>query len=100
MTHDPFKLIETPPGTTLADCPVCATKAHLWRYIDAPDAPTETLVMCSNATAFGPQTGIQYEGCLLYMPPPEFYRDTIREAAKYWNEYAKALTELRERNSK
>lgn len=98
--HDCFKSIETPIGTTLATCPVCASEAGLWRYSDSPNDPTETLVMCSNGAAFGPQTGIQYQGCLLYMPPPEFYRDTIREAVKYWNGYAKALNELRERNSK
>lgn len=93
--HDSFKQIEPPSGAILATCPVCASEAGLWRFSEDANGPTETLVMCSNGTAFGPQTGIQYEGCLLYMPPPEFYRDTIREAVKYWNAYATALTELR-----
>ena len=34
-------------------------------------------------------------GCLLYLPPQPFYRATIREAVRYWNDYAKALEKLR-----
>jgi len=55
--------------------------------------------MCSNGEKFGPQDGLTNEGCLLYMPPQDFYRGRIVEAVKYWNEYAKALNaQRRQRN--
>ena len=41
------------------------------------------------------------EGCLLYMPPQDFYRGRIAEAVKFWNQYARALNaQRRERNWK
>ena len=39
------------------------------------------------------------EGCLLYMPPQDFYRGRIAEAVKFWNQYALSLNaQRRERN--
>lgn len=94
-THDNYKKVDTPEGVHLEPCPVCASAAELWRYSDSPNSPTTTAVMCSNGQAFGPQEGITNEGCLLFMPPDDFQRGTIREAVKYWNEYAKALESQR-----
>lgn len=84
----------------LEPCPVCGSGAEVWRYSEGADAPSSLTAMCSNGTKFGPQDGLVNEGCLLYLPPDCFYRGTIREAAKYWNEYAIALTDLRESNAK
>ncbi|MBK8746124.1 hypothetical protein [Propionivibrio sp.] len=57
--------------------------------------------MCTNGERFGPQDGAVNEGCLLYMPPQDFYRGRIVEAVKFWNEYAKMLnTQRRGRNWK
>lgn len=85
-----YKKLEDHP--TLERCPVCASAAELWRYSKSETAPSTPVAMCSNGEAFGPQDGIANEGCLLFMPPDEFYKATIREAVKYWNEYAKVLT--------
>ena len=89
--RDCYKKVEAPEGTHIAQCPVCASSAEVYRYSESDDAPTTTAVMCANGDKFGPQDGLTHEGCLLYMPPENFYRGTIREAVKYWNEYAKAL---------
>lgn len=35
----------------------------------------------------------------LYMPNNDFYCATVREAVRYWNNYAKALNAIRRRNS-
>jgi hypothetical protein len=94
MTHDCYQPIDTPEGVVIEPCPVCNARASLWRHSEAPDAPTTTAVMCSNGERFGPQDGLVNLGCLLYMPPGDFHRGTIREAVRYWNEYALALREL------
>ena len=87
--YDCYKKIEA--DTHIELCPVCASVGEVWRYSESDDSPTTTAVMCSNGERFGPQDGMIYEGCLLYMPPENFYRGTIREAVKYWNEYAAHL---------
>lgn len=92
MSHDEFKKIDTPDGTHLEHCPVCASPAELWRRSDSPSSPIETAVCCGNGNPIGPQDGIANEGCLLFMPPDNFYRPTMRDAVKYWNEYAKAVS--------
>lgn len=95
--HDDYKQLEL-PETPLEVCPVCASKAELWQYSKSETDFTSKTVMCSNGDAFGPQDGIADEGCLLFMPPHEFYKATIREAVKYWNEYAKSLTRIQRAN--
>lgn len=94
MAHEPYKQVPIPEGTELELCPVCFAKAELWRYSEDEDSPTETAVMCSNGDAIGPQKNME-AGCLLMMPPKEFYWGTIREAVKYWNAYAVALSAQR-----
>lgn len=94
--HDDYKRLELQPGEVpLSRCPVCGSEAELWQYSTSETTPVSRTVMCSNGEPFGPQDGIIGEGCLLYMPPELFYRATAREAIRYWNEYAKALTEQR-----
>lgn len=84
-----------PAPEAIAACPVCGAEAAAWSYSATPAAPMQRVVMCSNGEAFGPQEGFANEGCLLYMPPDDFYKATIREAARFWNEYAAALIALR-----
>lgn len=100
--HDDYKqldlsqLVTAPPNpVTLERCPVCASAAQLWQYSESETSPRKLLVMCSHGEAIGPQDGLTNEGCLLYMPPNQFYRETIRDAVRYWNEFAKALVALR-----
>ena len=96
--HDNYKCLEVPAGVTLRPCPVCASDAALWQYSESEKSITTKAVMCSNGTAFGPQDGLTNEGCLLYMPPNGFYKATIREGVKYWNDYAAALEKMQRFN--
>ena len=95
-----YKPADLPTGTPVEPCPVCGADAQLWQYsTDFKAGPIEKVLMCSNGEKFGPQDGLTNEGCLLYMPPQDFYRGRIVEAVKYWNEYAKALNaQRRQRN--
>ncbi len=98
---DLYKQLDTPAGTTLLPCPCCGAESQIWQYAKSADSPATKTVMCSNGDAIGPQeslAGLQDSGCLLYMPPDDFYRATIREAVKYWNEYAKALQAMQRAN--
>ena len=97
-----YKPGDLPAGTHVEPCPVCGADAQLWQYsTDFKTGPIEKVLMCSNGEKFGPQDGLTNEGCLLYMPPQDFYRGRIAEAVKFWNEYAKALNaQRRDRNWK
>lgn len=92
MAFDNYTQLAIPDGSHLELCPCCACTPEIWQFQKEKDGPASKAVMCSNGAAFGPQDGIVNEGCLLNMPPDDFYKATIREAVKYWNEYAKALT--------
>ena len=95
MAHDDYKPLVTPAGVTLRACPVCGAAPEIWQYSMSDDAPTSKAVMCSNGERIGPQDGVANDGCVLYMPPENFYRSRIVEAVKYWNEYAVALLQIR-----
>lgn len=97
--RDNYKKVEAPADKPVALCPVCGSVGELWRYSEADDAPTTTAVMCSNGDAFGPQSGVANEGCLLYMPPHDFYRASMRDAIRFWNEYATALSAQRRKRN-
>lgn len=97
MIHDDYKQLDCPHD--LERCPVCNSKPQLWQYSTSDTTPRRLLVACSHGDKIGPQEGLVTEGCLLYMPPDDFYRETIRDAASYWNRFAKALVALREFNS-
>jgi len=100
MPHVELKECPIPHGTHLEPCPVCGSDAELWQWSESLDSTTKKFVRCANYEAFGPQEREVNEGCLLFMPPHEFYRATVHEATRYWNEYALALPSLRQRNSK
>ena len=92
--HDEFKRLDL-GGYVLRRCPVCGAEAELWQHSLSPTAPTSKSVMCSRGDAIGPRDGLGADGCLLLLPPPDFYRATIREAVGYWNHFATALDEMR-----
>lgn len=94
--RDEYKQLATPEGLEL--CPCCGAKPELWEYQPVQDGPATKAVMCSNNDAIGPQAGMVNEGCPLYMPNDDHYRATVREAVKFWNEFAKALTALQRKN--
>ena len=95
MQHLEYKRLPIPVGAQLEPCPVCGSAAELLQHSESEAAPTRKAVWCTNGDGFGPQDREVYEGCLLYMPPHEFYKATIHEAVQYWNEYASALKALR-----
>jgi hypothetical protein len=93
--HDIYKQIALPSGYTLEPCPVCSSKAELWQFSESDKSPTQKLVCCTQGEPIGPQDGLIFHGCLLYMPPDIFMRPTISDAVKYWNEFAVAIREMR-----
>lgn len=96
---DNYTRLTTPAGTHIEDCPVCATSPEVWQYIPKKGEDAQKVVMCSHSEDIGPHDAIAGGGCPMYMPPNSFYRPTIREAVKHWNEYAKALCALRRKNA-
>jgi hypothetical protein len=97
--HDDYKQLSTPDGVTLERCPVCGSEAALWQYSESETDPRQLLVCCSHGDMIGPQDHLVGGGCLLYLPPQGFYRETIRDAVRYWNEFAKALSAFRRQNN-
>lgn len=90
-----FKMGELPGGATLAPCPVCGAEAELWLHShDFKNGPIRKAGMCSNGDPIMPDGGL-VDGCPLCMPPEHFYRSTVREAVKYWNDYAATLVSMR-----
>lgn len=84
----------------IENCPVCGATPQLWLYVESKHAPVERVVMCSHKEPIGEmQNGLVNEGCLLYMPPEQFYQPTERAAVDYWNTFAKALSALRRKNN-
>ena len=95
--HEMYKPLAL-PDTPLEPCPVCASSAELWQFSKTIDGPATKVVMCSHNEKIVPQDGSVNEGCPLFMPDDDHYRATIREAVKYWNDYAKALGSLQRAN--
>lgn len=106
IKHDPapkvfdsYTRLSTPDGTHIEHCPVCAAAPEVWQYVEKPGEHAQKVVCCAHSEDIGPHDSLAGGGwCPLYMPPLSFYRPTIREAVKHWNEYAKALTALRRKN--
>lgn len=96
-----YTLLEGAIVPTLLSCPCCGSKAQAWRYKES-ESTTTVSICCSNGEPIGPQEqsgGITSTGCVLYMPPGEFYRPRIKDAAAYWNAYVEAISQLRRKNS-
>jgi hypothetical protein len=96
--HDDYRPMEPAPAEPLEACPCCGSSARVWEYSEAPGATVQRVVMCDQSGSIGPRDSLVYEGCLLQMPPNDFYRGTGRDAVRYWNEYAKALTAAQRAN--
>ena len=94
---DEYTRLDTPSGTHLEPCPCCGSNPRVWQYVDDVIGATK-VVMCSFGDSIGPQNDELSNGCPLYFPSVEAYRATIREAVKYWNEFAKALTAIQRTN--
>jgi hypothetical protein len=99
VSHEMYRRMVPQPAGTLEPCPVCGSKAVVLEFSEEPTDPVQRVVMCENGERFGPQDGIRNDGCLLYMPPEQFYHGRGADAARYWNEYAKALTAQRRKRS-
>jgi hypothetical protein len=95
-----YRLAERHPCRTIEPCPICGADAELWEYSDDfENAAVTKVVMCTNADRIGPQVGGLNDGCMLYMPPEEFYHPRIVAAVDYWNSYAVAIgIQRRKRN--
>lgn len=95
---DDYYLMEPPPAEPVESCPCCGSSARVWVYAEDPTMPVTRVVMCDHSGSIGPRDALVYEGCMLQMPPDDFYRETGRDAVRYWNEYAKALTATQRAN--
>lgn len=102
--HNSYYPLDTPADTPLSICPACNAVAGLWRHTEAevaadlPHSVPQYVVMCNYGDRIGPQRGMRHEGCLLHMPPDAFYKAQISEAITYWNDFARALRDLRLRH--
>jgi len=96
--NNEYKLMEPPPAEPLEACPCCGSSARVWEYVEKTGGPVVRVAMCDHEGSIGPRDALVYEGCLLQMPPDDFYRGTGRDAVRYWNEYAKALTAAQRAN--
>lgn len=87
--HEIYKPIEAP--AEIEPCACCGGTGELYQFSETETSPVNRVVMCTTSETIGPRDALTSEGCLLYMPPDDFYRATGREAVKYWNEFQKAL---------
>lgn len=99
MSRDIYRRMEPQPVGAIELCPICGSAASVWEFSEQPSDPVQRVVMCENGERFGPQDGLTNDGCLLYMPPDQFYHGRGADALRYWNEYAKALSIQRRRRS-
>lgn len=95
---DDYYLMEPQPAEPVEACPCCGSSARVWVYAEDEHHPVTRVVMCDQQGDIGPRDSLMCEGCLLQMPPDDFYRETGRDAVRYWNEYAKALTAAQRAN--
>ncbi len=97
--YDEYRQMEPPPVEPVEHCPCCSSSATVWEYSQNPTDEVTRVVMCDHQGDLGPRDALVYTGCLLSMPPQDFYKTTGREAVRYWNDYAKALNALRRSNN-
>ena len=93
--HEQYRHMQPQPTEKPVACPLCGGDAIVWEFSESMDSTVTRVVMCEHGDAIGPQDGLVNCGCLLYMPPDQFYRATGRDAVNYWNRFALALDELR-----
>jgi len=99
--HEEYVKAVLPDGSPdILNCPCCASKANLFQFSETPTSPSSRVVMCSYSFGIGAQESAVNEGCLLYLPPEDFYQATAKAAIAYWNNFAAGLVNLRFRNLK
>ena len=86
--RDDYYLMEPPPAEPVEACPCCGSSARVWVYAEDPTMPVTRVVMCDHSGSIGPRDALVYEGCLLQMPPDDFYRETGREAVQLFRRLA------------
>ncbi len=96
--NDDYRQMVPQPAEPVESCPCCGGAATVWDYIENPDSVVQRVVMCDTQDSLGPRDALVYSGCLLAMPPNDFYKSTGRDAVRYWNAYARALSVLRRAN--
>lgn len=97
MNDDTYEKAHDPLKRYIARCPVCGSDAGLWKH---KLGRVTVAVACSNNGPIGPQEDDGDCGCLLYMPPGDFYKARKGDAIAYWNDYADALIAMRAEKSK
>lgn len=80
---------------TIEPCPICNSQAQLWRFSEDMDSPVSHVVMCSHDGPIGQRGGLVFDGCLLVMPPDDFYQPRQIQAINYWNDYAIAVKAIK-----
>lgn len=93
---DMYRVMSPAPDELPVPCPCCGSGVRVWELVPK-DGPVTRVVMCENVGGIGPRDAMMHGGCLLHMPPDDFYHGTGRDAVRYWNDYAKALLAVRDR---
>jgi hypothetical protein len=90
-----YTMVDPRRHAAVLPCCVCGSKPQVWRYQESKDSST-VAVCCVNAEGFqDTDPSLFGAGCLLYMPPRNFYRARIVEAVEYWNAYQRAALAMR-----
>lgn len=76
-------------------CCICGSTPSPWQFREAGGVFSK-VVMCPNGDPVVEHpTNNADDGCLMYMPPREFYQPTRREAINFWNQWHGAMTKQR-----
>lgn len=79
-------------------CSVCGSAPALWQYKEKGGSFSK-VVMCVNGESVIDPNDVLDDGCVMYMPPMNFYKATRREAIKHWNLWHTAMREQRQARS-
>ena len=93
-----YRLMEPPPTEQPLDCPVCGSGAMVYEYVESEGTSVQRVVMCERGD-LPPRDTLKESGCLLFMPPDDFYHGRGADAVKYWNEHARAVLAIRKENA-
>ena len=104
MAHEEYRKMIPPPAELPYQCPCCGCPdVVVWEHSETPESIVTRVVTCESKDVIGPRGvedgGFGERGCLLFMPPRDFYRPTGREAVRYWNKYAAALLDIKIKNA-
>ena len=94
--HEDYRKAASP--IPLEPCPICGATPQLFDFSESFTAPQTHVVNCTTYEQIGCRDGLIYNGCLLYNAPDDFHRPTRRQAAEYWNAFARQLVAVRKMN--